>query len=110
MGYTTESELLTIKMVFEHIVIEREVQLLKLYSNKIRVNLFDPIPPERKLLFLTEELGEVAKAVRGLYIQKPGDDKYISDKNQLYNELIQLAAHTVVWAGSLGMDRLTYEV
>jgi len=86
----------TLLIVLEAIVCERERQNILFADGKIRFNCAcGDVPPEKKFVVLTEELGEVAEA-----LQRPGQFS-TKVREHLRSELIQVAAVAVAWAESL---------
>ena len=76
---------MTANEIFDRIVAERRRQQVTHTGN----TLADKIPDSMKVTILVEEIGEVAKAVQ---------DK---DRDNLREELVQVAALAVAWLTSL---------
>ncbi len=62
------------------------------------------IPIERKLAILTEEVGEVARAVNELIAGHPFDHRRVKIKAELHKEITQVAAVAVAWLESLEQE------
>jgi hypothetical protein len=92
------------KRVFNHILDERLEQLLKFQKAEIPTNLYASADVVR-LMFCTEELGEIARNIRDRKYEFDNSARFINTQNMFlvktYNELIQLATHVITWATAL---------
>lgn len=100
----TRPEHETLNEVFTKVAAERIRQRQLLDDGVIPVDLFLPDSLShslsQKLVFLTEELGEVAKAVRNKTLELESSHRFNPSAENLETELIQLATHTCVWRAS----------
>jgi hypothetical protein len=87
-----ESDVLRRQAIMEDILDERGRQEALVRDGELPFTCADPKVPElRKLPVLMEEVGEVAAELQG----------DATERERLYNELIQVAAVAVAWAESL---------
>lgn len=87
---------------------ERIRQRKLLDAGEVPIDLYQPdyltpdVSPQNKLVLLTEELGEVAKAIRARYfVAGLLDSQKIFLRENIETELVHLATHAVTWRAAL---------
>jgi hypothetical protein len=88
------------ELAVSEIAIERKRQRHLLHRGKIKFNCAAPnVPHDKKLRVLTEELGEVARAI-DMEEREPGNGW----RDELRSELTQVAAVSLAWLESLAKE------
>lgn len=81
-----------------------QIEAIRAHNKHGTKSMLNPrIPEGQKLAILTEEVGEVARELNEKMLGNRTDEEYI---NNVFKELIQVAASAASWAETLNMRAL----